>query len=204
MRDKNAWNELRVWQEKLFLLMRIRKQEEGVLCRQIYEEAKARGWPGLGQEVSDICQTINIPDVNHEFVLKSKIKEAVFNHHYKEMKEQIDQMKKLEQIKMDNFTEIQNYFLGKSIENGRVSFKIRSQMLENIPGNLKNKFKDQKEKLICRHCQTEQVMTQSHCLECTAWVDIKKDLKFFQRLLLERAKPEGSEQSGPHCTAPAP
>ena len=32
----------RVWQEKLFLLMRIRKHEEGVLCRQIYEEAKAR------------------------------------------------------------------------------------------------------------------------------------------------------------------
>ena len=45
--------EWRVWQEKLFLLMRIKKHEEGVLCRQIYEEAKARGWPGLGQEVSD-------------------------------------------------------------------------------------------------------------------------------------------------------
>ena len=91
--------------------MRIRNHEEDVLCRQIYEEAKARAWPGLGQKVSDICRTINIPNVDHEFVLKSKIKEAVFNHHYKEMKEQIDQMKKLEQIKMDNFTEVQNYFL---------------------------------------------------------------------------------------------
>ena len=126
---------------------------------------------------------------------------------------QSEQMSKLEPIKMDNFKEVQNYFLDKSIENGRVSFKIRSQMLENIPGNFKNKFRNQKEKLICRHCQTEQVMTQSHCLECTAWVDIKKDLdmtkiedlvKFFQRLLLERAKPEGSDQSRPHCTAPAP
>jgi hypothetical protein len=75
--------EWRVWQEKVFLLMRIRNHEEDVLCRQIFEEAKARGWPGPGQEVSDICQTLNIPDVNHEFVPKSKIKEAVFNHHYR-------------------------------------------------------------------------------------------------------------------------
>ena len=86
-------------------------------------------------------------------------------------------------------------------------------MLENIPGNFKNKFRNQREKLVCRHCQMEEVMTQSHCLECTAWVDIKKDLdmtkiedlvKFFQRLLVERAKPEGSDTSRPHCTAPAP
>ena len=76
---------------------------------------------------------------------------------------------------MDDFTEVQNYFLDKSIENERVSFKIRSQMLENIPGNFKNKSRNQKEKLICRHWQTEQVMMQSHCLEFTAWLDIKKN-----------------------------
>ena len=72
----------RVWQEKLLRLMRIRKHDEGVLCRQIYEEAKANGWTGLGQEVTEICQTLNIPDVNMEFVPKSVIKDAIFNHHY--------------------------------------------------------------------------------------------------------------------------
>ena len=86
-------------------------------------------------------------------------------------------------------------------------------MLENIPGNFKNKYRNQKEKLKCQHCQSDQLMTQSHCLECPAWVDIKNNLdltkiedlvKFFQRLLAERAKPEGSDQSRPHCTAPAP
>ena len=57
-------------------------------------------------------------------------------------------------------------------------------------------------------------MTQSHCLECTAWVDIKKDLnltkiddivQFFQRLLIERAKGEVEEglKTRPHCTTPA-
>ena len=125
--------------------MRIRKHDEGVLCRQIYEEAKANGWTALWQEVTDICQTLNIPDVNIEFVPKSVIKDAIFNHHHLKMKEEIDKMTKLEPIKADNFLEVQNYFLDKSIENGRLSFKIRSQMLENIPGNFKNKYRNQKE-----------------------------------------------------------
>ena len=46
----------RVWEEKVFLLMRIRNHEEDTLCRQIYEEGKSRGWPGLGKDVSDICK----------------------------------------------------------------------------------------------------------------------------------------------------
>ena len=104
-------------------------------------------------------------------------------------------MKKLEPIKNEDFTEVQNYFLDKSIENGRMSFKIRSQMLENIPGNSKNKFRLDKEKLKCQYYKSDQVTTQSHCLECTAWKDIKKDLdltkiedlvKFFKEMLSKR------------------
>ena len=47
----------------------------------------------------------------------------------------------------------------------------------------------------CQYCESDQVMTQSHCLECTAWKDIKKDLdltkiedlvKFFKEILSKR------------------
>ena len=54
----------RLWQEKIFLLMRIRNHSEDALCRQIYEEGELRKWPGLGQEVKEICQALNIPDAN--------------------------------------------------------------------------------------------------------------------------------------------
>ena len=83
-------------------------------------------------------------------------------------------MSKLEQVKYDDFRELQPYFDDKSIENGRMVFKIRCQMVDNIPGNL-------------QACIT--------CLECSHWADIKKDLDlitiddlvtFFQRLLSER------------------
>ena len=195
--------------------MRIKNHEKDALCRQIYEEGKAKGWPGLGKEVTDICKEINIPDVNNEAVAKTIVKEAIFNHHYEAMKKEMDGMTKLEPIKNDDFRQAQEYFKNKSIENGRMAFRIRSQMLDGIPGNFKNKYRKDKEKLKCRHCKSDQVMTQSHCLDCPAWTDIRKDLdvskiddlvKFFRRLLLERTKIENDDGLGankPHCTTPA-
>ena len=124
-------------------------------------------------------------------------------------------MKKLDPIKHEDFREAQKYLQDKSIENGRTAFKIRSQMLENIPGNFKNKYKNEKEKIKCSYCDKDQEMTQSHCLDCSAWEGIRKDLdvtnisdmvKFFQRLLLERAKKDdeanGLKLNRPHGRTP--
>ena len=155
----------RVWEEKISLLMRRKNHSEDTLCRQIYEEGKSKGWPGLYQEVKEICEIINIPDVNEVCVPKAVIKRAVFEHHQQEMKAEVMSKKKLDQIKNDDFSQVQDYFKNKSIENARMSFKLRCQMLENILGNFKNKYK----KLKCQHCSLGEVMTQSHCLECNAW-----------------------------------
>ena len=92
---------------------------------------------------------LNIPDVNNESVSKVTIKEAIFNHHYAAMKKEMDGMTKMEPIKDDDFREKQQYFNSKSIENGRMAFRIRSQMLDNIPGNFKIRFRNDKDKLKC-------------------------------------------------------
>ena len=57
--------------------------------------------------------------------------------------------------------------------------------LEEIPGNYKNKFRNEKEKLICQHCSQDQIMTQI--------VKIEDMVKFFRRLLNERAKSESQK-----------
>ena len=44
-------------------------------------------------------------------------------------------MKKLDPIKHEDFREAQKYLEDKSIENGRTAFKIRSQILESVPGS---------------------------------------------------------------------
>ena len=57
-----------VWEQKIFLLMQIREHDTDTLCRKIYEEGKVKGWPGLGKEVTEICQALNIPDVNDNVI----------------------------------------------------------------------------------------------------------------------------------------
>ena len=187
----------RVWQEKILLLLRR------LPCRMVYEEGRAMGWPGLGMEVTRICDAVGLPDVNKVSVTKNAVKNAIFEHHYKEMLEELEGSKKLEAIKKDNFREVQHYFNDKSVERARMAYKVRCQMVPEIPGNFKSKYKKKgalnDEDPFCPHCQEDQVMTQSHCLECSAWeelregldmTDIKNMAMFFRKLLTERARLE--------------
>ena len=188
----------RIWLEKIMLLARIKKQSTTSLSRQVYEESRDRGWPGLGEEVTEICKTIGIPDVNDVDVCKSAIKKAIWDHHYVDMKKELDGSKKLEPIKDDDFHKVQDYFNNKSVENTRMAFKVRSQMVPEIPGNFKNKFRVKGEDgLLCLYCEEGHVMTQGHCLECPAWADLRTGLElgniedmvvFFRKMLSERAR----------------
>ena len=104
-------------------------------------EGRERGWPGLGKEVSDICEEIGIPDANDVEVPKKVVKEAIFRHHYKDMLEVVKSKTKLEAIKDDDFSEVQAYFNDKSVEKTRMAFKVRTLMVPEIPGNFKNKYR---------------------------------------------------------------
>ena len=77
------------------MLVRIKCKGEDTLCKQIYEEEKMKGWPGLSKEVSKICADIGIPDVNHKYVPKKEIKQAIFRHHYEDMKSGFEKSSKL-------------------------------------------------------------------------------------------------------------
>ena len=77
-------------------------------------------------------------------------------------------------------------------------------MVKEIPGYMKNKYKIKDSSnvdsgLICKHCSDGVIMTQSHCMVCPAWeelrvgldmTDIKDLVMFFRWLLEERAKLE--------------
>ena len=54
----------RIYQQKIMLVRRIRKQELSCLARPVYEKQLKLGLPGLAREVTEICQAISIPDVN--------------------------------------------------------------------------------------------------------------------------------------------
>ena len=53
-------------------------------------------------------------------VCRELIREAIQEHHYKEMKEDLDGSKKMEDIKDEDFRSIQPYMNNKSIQVGRI------------------------------------------------------------------------------------
>ena len=110
----------------------------------------------------------------------------------------------------------------KSIEIGRMAFKIRCKMVEDIPANFKNKFRTKGRKdddgLECKHlhCQDKVLHDQAHCLVCPAWEDIRQGLdmtsmldlvKFFQEMLKKmdekKDKKKGANRSAQHDSASA-
>ena len=47
--------ELRVWREKLMLMLHIRRLDEQTLANKIYREQRKNKWPGLAEETEKIC-----------------------------------------------------------------------------------------------------------------------------------------------------
>ena len=189
----------RVWQYKLLLLSRIKKQSMTTLSRQILEQQQSNAWPGLSMEVRDICSELGIPNLNNHDIPVSHIKKAITEHHDRNMIEEITKSKKMMKHKNDDFSQVQQYMLGKSVDNCRMAFRIRCEMVNDIKGNFKDKYKrlGGEAALKCEDCSENQIQTQSHCMICPHWEKIRRGLNldsidgvvtFFKQLLLERSR----------------
>ena len=108
-------------------------------------------------------------------------------------------VRKMAKVKDEDFSQVKEYLKGKSIENTRMAFKIRCNMVQDIKGNFTSKYKrlGGEEALLCQDCDCREIQTQSHCLVCPKWEEIRTGLeldkiedvvKFFQKLLVERLK----------------
>ena len=187
----------RVWQHKLLLLRRIQGQSNKTLSRKILDVQQSNQWPGLAAEVKEICLELGIPDSNESCISVGEIKNAILDHHDRHLVEEVAKSKKMSQHKQDNFKQVQEYMKGKSVDKCRMAFRIRCEMVKEIKGNYKDKYRRMggEQALKCDDCDGDQV--QSHCLVCPHWEGIREDLDmdrmegivtFFQRLLTERLK----------------
>ena len=101
--------------------------------------------------------------------------------------------------KNDNFSKVQDYMKGKSVDSCRLAFRIRCELVKEIKDNFKDKYrrKGGADAILCDDCNCKEIQTESHCLVCPHWEDNRRGLEldninglvtFFQRLLLERSK----------------
>ena len=85
------------------------------------------------------------------------------------------------------------------MENVRMAFRVHCNMVDAIPANFKQKYRRDKDGLICSYCPEGKLFSQSHCLECPAWEEMRKGLDltnimdmatFFRKLINERERLE--------------
>ena len=65
---------LRIYQEKLALISHIKSMDEKSLASQMYREQLEKGWPGLAKEAKEICEELEIEDINTSTLTKSEFK----------------------------------------------------------------------------------------------------------------------------------
>ena len=126
-----------IGKEKLLLARNI-ASKEGSLAKAIYEEQIDMGWPGLASECEKICEEIGLKNTHGVVKDKDEIEDSVFYHNYKKMKEEMQRYSKLEEVRNEDFRDIQKYFEVKSLAKVRVAFRIRSKIIQTIKMNFKN------------------------------------------------------------------
>ena len=94
---------------------------------QILEEQRSKNWSGLAKEVSEICEKLNIQDINIHDIPDVQIKKAVAINHYDTMKEDIAKSKKMEKYKNEDFHDVQPYMKGIDIHKTRMCFRTRCE-----------------------------------------------------------------------------
>ena len=128
-----AW---RIKQEKILLVLAIKEQEDGCLAKEVLKEQVRMEWPGLGQEVKDICKEIGLPDATKEEVVieKEAVKEAIMMSHVKYLKAEM-KGKKLETMANTDMRKRRDY-TKYSVEECRMAFRLETFQFEcraNMP-----------------------------------------------------------------------
>ena len=164
---------LRVAKEKVLMVLHLRQLGEDTLAGSIYREQVARGWPGLAQEVKDICTELKIEDANTTGMLKEDFK-SILNLACMSANEQI--LRKLAQNKSKCSTILKEvcgkkkYMENMKIQEVRKCFKARTMMLP-FAGNYAADRRYAKSGWLCR-CGVREEEEHIRAGRCPLYRDI--------------------------------
>jgi hypothetical protein len=197
---------LRVWREKLMMILSLRSLGEGTLARQVYEEQKARQWPGLASEASRICKELDIEDCNETNIPKMNYKKIIIKACQEEQRRRLTKLAegrvKCSRIATENFQK-KEYISNSRISEVRQWFMTRYGM-QPFAGNYSHDKRFAKSQWLCwcREAREEE----QHLLSgaCRVYGDIRarfgelqedSDLvAFFGEILERREELEEEEE----------
>ena len=155
------------------------------LARTIYEEQNQNPeLPGLVSDCKEHIQQIYSGSLNHisKWAWKRKVKSYFKNRNTNQLLEEIKRYKKLnyEELRNESF-ERKSYFSDLDLENARMIFRVRSNLVQTVRRNFSRKYRTSS--LKCQSCfcpdaspnnQTLPEDTQSHLIShCSAFDDLR-------------------------------
>ena len=167
---------LRIWKEKLMLILHIRSLDGTTLANKIYNEQRKEGWPGLAKETKEICEELNITDVNTTYLTKNEYKSlvdgAIKRKNEEWLRKEAEGKRKCEKIMKETFGK-KNYVTKNKVGEVRNIFKARVGMSEFADNFSKDK-RFMRTNWLCR-CG-DQRESESHILEeCLVYEDIRNE-----------------------------
>ena len=55
---------LRVWREKIMLMLHVRRLDENTLAHRMYRKKRDNSWPGLAEETQSTCEQLEVESVH--------------------------------------------------------------------------------------------------------------------------------------------
>ena len=166
--------EHRVYLEKVCLVTSVmfKYSEEENYARELMQEQLAMGWGGLTREVEEICSTVGLPNACQQFISREKILENIKLSSLRKLKLDMEGLSKQDEIKNQDLRKPQKYMEMISLEDSRLEFRWRTNMLDNR-GCMGKKYPSK----ACPHCpegrQEGVEETSSHWLTCEAYTELR-------------------------------
>ena len=194
--------ELRVWIEKLMLMLHIRRLDEQTLANKIYQEQRKNKWPGLADETEKICTWLEVQCVHATELdvqsYRDLITQVCHKKNEQRLRKKANTSEKVTRIKSEVYGK-KKYLEKKRIENVRIQFRARFQMLP-FAGNYGKDRRFSHTEWLC-FCRMERE-EESHLLDgrCEVYGDIREKygeleddedlVQFFQEVLERRGELE--------------
>ena len=149
--DTASWDmDLRIFREKILLVLHIRSMDSNSFANLIYEEQKTKQWPGLAKEASIICQSLNIEECNQTGLDKQnymKLVKAAINLE-NERRLRLLAHGKCQRIVGEDYGK-KEYITNKNIFRVRQQYRARFG-LEKFAGNYSNDQRFASSEWLCR------------------------------------------------------
>ena len=149
---------LRIWVEKVMLMLHISRLGDGTLAGKVYKEQKLKKWPGLVEETEMICRELDVQSVHSTKlstkVYRSKVVIACHKVNEQRLKRQADGKTKCAKIIEEKYGK-KKYISESKIHHVREMYKARYGMMP-FAGNYRRDRRFARTEWLCRCGESEE------------------------------------------------